>query len=397
MLFAHYFDIFTYYRRFRNSNESRFHKTLIDTLYNILITENVFEGKQSTLECVIYINETRLVFYLSSFIIVRFNKLEMLSFTDVLRLSSKTSLIHKSAKHVPKHCKRCYATERTDESLHTSRNNRLHDPLWPASLYPTPYEIFGIESLQRTKFSTVELNKLKKEYHKYVKLYHPDLSQSRDILDASNRNKLLTVEEKISRFKMISQAYDILTNPNKKNIYDLTRSNWSHNGPNNINNSDYTRGFSSDAANEYWHAGTWEDINNFNMRQANHETEDASHKYVYFWAFGMLICIEGSVLLTNIENSLIDKKDYGITNQDIEQGLLQSYENYGLDDDKLSRIRRFLWFRSWGLYIIKEDLDREAESNEMLINTISDKIVPDLDLDSGEHIEANIIDTQNKT
>lgn len=255
---------------------------------------------------------------------------------------------------------------------HTPKS-QLVDEQWPTTQYPTPYEIFGISALDRGNLSSRDKTRLKKTYHKYVKMYHPDLSISRDILDASRKNQLLTVEEKVARFKMISQAYGILTNANKKHLYDLNRSNWSHNGPSqNINDLYKSNNFTSDDTYQYWHAGTWEDMNRFNERGDSKEKEFERHKHIIFWAIGMLICIEGSMVLTKIENSLVDRSTYGVTENDIEHGLFRSYQNYGLDDDKLSRIKRFLWFRSWGLYSSKEELDREAKFNEDLIGTISD-------------------------
>lgn len=288
----------------------------------------------------------------------------------------RTSHVFKYASPLTK---RCYAQiiDNHENSLDISRRQEpLTDMQWPISQYPTPYEIFGINSQLGNHLSKRELRDLKKKYHKYVKLYHPDLSITRDILDATRKGQILSLDEKINRFKMISQAYDILTNINKKRVYDLNRSNWSHGGPStmdNLNDLYQSRNFNSDDASMYWHAGTWEEMNEFNKRQQDQNEKDfAQQKYVIYWAIGMLICIEGSVVLTKVENSLVGRVGYGITEDDVEKGLFRSYQNYGLDDDKLSRIKRFLWFRSWGLYTTSDELDREAKNNETLINTISD-------------------------
>ena len=258
----------------------------------------------------------------------------------------------------------------------SKRQEPLKDAQWPIVQYPSPYEIFGINSQLGNHLSKKELNDLKKKYHIYVKLYHPDLSITRDIIDATRKGQILSVDEKINRFKMISQAYNILTNSNKKRLYDLNRSNWSHGGPStmdNLNDLYQSKNFNSDDASRYWHAGTWEEMHEFNRsRQDQNEKDFEQQKYVIYWAIGMLVCIEGSVVLTKVENSLVGRVGYGITEDDVEKGLFRSYQNYGLDDDKLSRIKRFLWFRSWGLYTTSEELDREAKNNETLINTISD-------------------------
>ena len=82
---------------------------------------------------------------------------------------------------------------------------------------------------------------------------------------------------------------------------------------------------------------------------------------------GLAICIEGAALLTKIQESL-SKAEF--THEESELHLIQSYTNYGLDTDKFSRLRRFLWFRTWGLYKSKEDLDREAKNNEEMIRKL---------------------------
>mgnify|MGYP003365356803 CR=1 FL=1 len=292
--------------------------------------------------------------------------------------------------------KRYYA--HTIDNEHSLNILRKQDPLkdtqWPVAQYPTPYEIFGINSKLGNHLSKRELSDLKRKYHIYVKLYHPDLSITRDILDATRKGQILSVDEKINRFKMISQAYNILTNVNKKRVYDLNRSNWSHGGPstmNNLNDLYQSNNFNADDASRYWHAGTWEEMDEFNRRRQDQNEKDfAQQKYIIYWAIGMLVCIEGSVVLTKVENSLVGRVDYGITEDDVEKGLFRSYQNYGLDDDKLSRIKRFLWFRSWGLYTTSEELDREAKSNETLINTISDP-------DTGELFKKNKNPEQNTT
>ena len=76
-------------------------------------------------------------------------------------------------------------------------------------------------------------------------------------------------------------------------------------------------------------------------------------------------------MLARIEDTLTDKS---ITEDNIEVELGQCYINYGLDTDKWSRLRRFLWFRTFNMYRSKVDLDREAEKNEDLIKTLQEKV-----------------------
>lgn len=282
---------------------------------------------------------------------------------------------------------RSYATIKPTEALVVQPNNNnepkssinhYEDTLWPDVAHPTPYEIFGLS--KHVHISRNEFRNLRKRYHRYAKLYHPDLNNT----VVSNVYKVglrqLTPSEKIKRFNLVSEAYDILTTPSKKTLYDMTRSNWSNTVPRNPNfegaNMNYAaNGFYSNSTYAYWNAGTWEDAREFYERYYGYKSdEELSLRTMLTIFFGMFLCVEGTVLLQKLQSSLIERSDV-LDDEDIEEILSQTYENFGLDTDKLSRIRRFLWFRSWGLYRSKEDLDREAKQNESLMGIVGNNDV----------------------
>ncbi|EJT41894.1 JID1-like protein [Saccharomyces kudriavzevii IFO 1802] len=266
-----------------------------------------------------------------------------------------------------------YATV-TDQN--SSGKLPISDKQWPRLKDPTPYDIFGISSVDY-RSTRLDKKSLKKKYHRYVKLYHPDHSDnilifsSDTVTDSSSKSPLLlTSSEKLHRFKTISQAYDILCDPKKKIVYDTTRQGWNtpYSPSSNANTENYqyagSYGYHSNAQYEYWNAGTWEDANSV---KNNRIKENFNPWTAVGIVCGLAICIEGIALLEKIQESL-SKADFA--HEESELHLIQSYTNYGLDTDKFSRLRRFLWFRTWGLYKSKEDLDREAKINEEMIRKL---------------------------
>lgn len=72
----------------------------------------------------------------------------------------------------------------------------IRDDQWPQLKEPSPYDIFGI-SKTGSESAKLDTKSLKKKYHRYVKLYHPDHSDnimifSTDtVTDSSSKSPLL--------------------------------------------------------------------------------------------------------------------------------------------------------------------------------------------------------------
>ncbi|SCU86027.1 LADA_0D11760g1_1 [Lachancea dasiensis] len=251
----------------------------------------------------------------------------------------------------------------------------IHDPSWPKNSNPTPYEVFGIPQGQ------IDRRKLKKRYHAMAKLYHPDMSNGVRILKSStemshhsyiiDESALLSSKDKQSRFQVMNEAYELLSDSHKKSTYDRFRSGWSY-SPANFRNSPYSaaataHGYHSSPNYEYWNAGTWEEVNKM------HRSDPGKRFSLWTavaWICGLAVCVQCTALLTRIEASLTQNH---FTHDETEKDLVMAYVNYGLDTDKWSRLRRFLWFRTYGMYRAKSDLDREAHKNERIVQELKDK------------------------
>ncbi|KAK1775530.1 hypothetical protein QBC45DRAFT_335114 [Copromyces sp. CBS 386.78] len=84
--------------------------------------------------------------------------------------------------------------------------------LWPASKNPTPYEIFG-----QSKDDPYN----KRRFLELVKLYHPDRHPHTGLHDIPHPTKL-------ERYRLVVAANDILSNPQKRRMYDLYDLGWSN-------------------------------------------------------------------------------------------------------------------------------------------------------------------------
>lgn len=248
-----------------------------------------------------------------------------------------------------------------------------YDLKWPKHEFPTPYDLFGIDS--KAGSPEIDARVMKKKYHEYARLYHPDISQNikiiRSPLDQLQLEKnLLSSDEKLHRFKVSTAAYQILSDPKKKRLYDFTQSGWPYGPTGSVASTPAAQypgshGYRSDYAYAYWNAGTWDDASRMNA-----EKQPFDAWVLFMWLCGFVICIQATALLTRIEDSLT-RKNY--SHEETERDLAQSYTNYGLDTDKISRWRRFLWFRAFGLYRSDTDLDREAKRNEEMVQDILKK------------------------
>lgn len=115
----------------------------------------------------------------------------------------KSASFHRMASDPPN-------SKHTDSiSRHNPREPDKHFP-WPSTQIPTPYEIIGMKRGQQ--YSKVK-------YYDLVKAYHPD----RTMISSPGH---LSKEERARRYRLIVAAHEILSNPQKRAVYDLYGLGW---------------------------------------------------------------------------------------------------------------------------------------------------------------------------
>lgn len=239
-------------------------------------------------------------------------------------------------------------------------------PFWPTSSLPTPYEILGL-----TQSEGRDPKLLKRKYRELCKIYHPDISGAKTFYDL--KGKIIEKKDKENRFKQINNAYNLLRDPSKRELYDRFRTGWTTSdapykspfGPGSVYQH-ATRYNTRDE--QFWDAGTWEDY----RRQKQREDEDPVFKSelakknrdVLIMCAGLaafVMCVQMANALDHLsaEHELIEKGNYEAHNS-----LLLAYLNHGLGLDKWSRINHFMWARRYGLYHDDEAKLAEQEKED---------------------------------
>ncbi|AGO12922.1 AaceriADL327Wp [[Ashbya] aceris (nom. inval.)] len=221
---------------------------------------------------------------------------------------------------------------------------------WPKEKQPTPYEVLGL-----VKAASVDARQLKKRYHELAKLYHPDTA------GAESAHERLEEHERLRRFKLVNEAYALLSDGPRRRMYDQYATGWAH-GPARAEPAMTHGAYHERYA--YYNAGTWEDMQDLN---SDRQQVQFSAWGIAAWAVCMLAGFQIVAFLIRLEERY-SKSAY--TQEEADYALALAHLNYGLDQDRVSRVRRFLWFRSWGLYRTKDELDKEARTNEALVNQL---------------------------
>ena len=137
-------------------------------------------------------------------------------------------------------------------TVHHDSGNGGSDPQsyqWPKISNPSPYEILGIH-----RGATYT----KRRFYELVKIYHPDRHDQNPSLHNLPQNT------KLERYRLIVAANDLLSDPDKRRLYDSHGIGWT---PTGTNSSSYQDRESMRRANRTWrhnpqsaaHNATWED------------------------------------------------------------------------------------------------------------------------------------------
>lgn len=247
----------------------------------------------------------------------------------------------------------------------SSANDPFYHSEWPSHKNPSPYDVLNI------KKSEFDPKTLRKRYYQFAKIYHPDISKNSTLIN--HKGDRLCDDHKNERFKLLTNAYTLLKDEDKKNLYDQFRMGWETNEQI-LTRSHYRKPSPAYATQydnyAYWNAGSWEDYQN--LREDDPATRSEKMK-ILAALVGIIIfsaTIQGWMLLNSVEKTLMETRK---VHDDTEADLGLVYMNYGYDQSRISRFRRFLWFRTFGLYRDKESLDESHLENEKILKQVFGK------------------------
>ncbi|KAL2174842.1 uncharacterized protein P884DRAFT_279775 [Thermothelomyces heterothallicus CBS 202.75] len=133
-----------------------------------------------------------------------------------------------------------YAT--VSDGQRGDKPNNTAYPKWPTSANPTPYEILGHPR-------DCPYNKAR--YFQLAKLYHPDRHHH-------TSGDGIPQVTKLERYRLIVAAHEILSNPQKKRLYDLYGFGWENQTDPKIRHREADRAWRREPGNPSMNA-TWED------------------------------------------------------------------------------------------------------------------------------------------
>lgn len=176
------------------------------------------------------------------------------------------------------------------------RSPNTRPPLWPTSSEPTPYEIFDLP-----KSAPYD----KAQFYELVKLYHPDRQWH-------TLHKGIPHVTKLERYRLIVAANDILSNPERRRLYDLYGAGWA--GQSDMQNSYRAadRMWRQEPGNPSMNA-TWEDWERWYNERDGKKQEPVFISNGGFAGVVVLFVLIGSVAqLTRAETNstyLVDMRD----------------------------------------------------------------------------------------
>lgn len=265
---------------------------------------------------------------------------------------------------------RRYATEAGRRQV-----NHTHFDLhaWPKAKRPSPHAIFDMDPSESAYKTRLEFDKkLKSTYKKLVKLYHPDLSVSHDIVEGSST---LLAEAKRARFDEIQKAYELLKDPRKRQAYKkYEHTTWEDYKPGKTSSFEayrmanaHRRQYSYENDPKFWHAGTWEDYYQMKWGRSPPTAEELEkNKWKILFR---VLAVASVVVVLQIMLALQRTEDFNrqtrLMNLRAEADLKDSYNNYDEGRSQFQRLRRFLLYRRSGL-AGRDDESTKQEENEIL-------------------------------
>lgn len=264
-----------------------------------------------------------------------------------------------------------YATASRKPISHSMAN--LHP--WPQGLKPTPYEIFGIGPNDSYRNEDVR-KQVRATYKKYIKLYHPDLAVSNEVM--GDNGQLLLMEQKRRRFDVVKHAYESLCNPNQPAVmprYSAGFTEFSERrSAGHGARYDYAFRKARDTRNktfyneDFWHAATWVEFYKmkYNREPPTMEQIEENKWKILKWVVAFTAVYVVLQLMIAFERANEYNRQTHLMNLQANAHLSNSYASPAPGEAELTqlgRIRRFLNHRSLSL----ADEERLNVNNDMLI------------------------------
>ncbi|CAM1504069.1 Fc.00g016600.m01.CDS01 [Cosmosporella sp. VM-42] len=184
------------------------------------------------------------------------------------------------------HSTRRYASVNHHRHAHGAFSHKGSDGTgWPKATYPTPYEIFAMKN---------DAPYTKKRFFELVKLYHPDKhSHSTAINHIPHPTRL-------ERYRLIVAANDLLSDPAKRNLYDVHGVGWTGGKPQTLNETmrDADRSWRHKPGNAA-HNATWEDWEKWYAAREGKPVDPLYMSNGLFASLVVVMCMIGAVAQMN--------------------------------------------------------------------------------------------------
>lgn len=219
------------------------------------------------------------------------------------------------SRHLDALSPRCSQQHRLYASVHNGEPRREHKGVagdqfsWPTSPNPTPYEILGLAR---------DAPYHKGRYFELAKLYHPDRHQH-------TSGDGIPQTTKLERYRLVVAANDILSNPQKRRMYDLYGIGWGQHTDPLAHQRAVERTWRQQPGNASMNA-TWEDWERWHQRKDGEEKQEpiftSNGGFAAIIALFLLLGTWGQVTMAGANSiNLLDMRDekHAIVSQALRQ------------------------------------------------------------------------------
>ncbi|PHH79362.1 hypothetical protein CDD82_2421 [Ophiocordyceps australis] len=174
-------------------------------------------------------------------------------------------------------------------STHSRGSADNGPPAWPRDPHPTPYQILGMH--KGAPYT-------KSRFYQLVKLYHPDTQNHGSSSSSPSNQPSISRATRLERYHLVVAANDILSDPEKRRLYDNHDIGWS-------DHSAASAGRPGDPQYKprptVYNNATWEDWERWHQAQKGHQAQSPP-LYMSngtFAAVVVMMCMIGALAQAN--------------------------------------------------------------------------------------------------